>query len=129
MSDNLENEKMVWIEDGIIMTECVAALGEEKIKEFVSRFSAALEAAKGEGRALVNATSSGGMATTSGRGRKLYAEFGKKAKAKKVAIFGINTIQRVVAAFVMKAISKETGLKEIRFFKTKEEALEWLKEE
>ena len=124
-----QKEKLVWEEDGLIKTSCVAAFGEEKIKEFTSELLKALEAAAGKGRVLIDATTSGGKATTSFAGRKLYTEFGKKAKAEKVAIFGINTLQRVVASFIMRAIKKDSGIKKVKFFKNKEEAIQWLKEE
>jgi len=137
MPDNLnqnnqpvgEEEKIVWEEDGIIRTGCVAAFGEEKIKEFTSQLLKTLEAARGKGKLLVDATASGGKATTSLTGRKLYIDFGKQAKAEKVAIFGINTLQKVVASFIMKAINIGTGIKKIKFFTEKEEAVKWLKEE
>jgi len=34
-SNNSTNEKLVWEEDGIIMTICVGGLGEEKAKQFI----------------------------------------------------------------------------------------------
>jgi hypothetical protein len=137
MSDNLNQnnqsakgeEKIVWEEDGIIRTGCVAAYGEEKIKEFSSQLLKALEVAGGKGKLLVDAATSGGKATTSFAGRKLYVEFGRQAKAEKVAIFGINTLQKVVALFIMKAINIGAGIKKVKFFKEKEEAIKWLKEE
>ena len=42
----------------------------------------------------------------------------------KVAIFGMNPVVKVIASFIMDVADKE----DIRFFKTKEEALVWLKE-
>lgn len=136
MLDNLDKnkqdmdreEKLVWEEEGIIMTRCVANLGEEKIKEFTEQLLEALERADGKGRAAVNAIAGGGKATTSLSGRKIYTDFGEKARAEKIAIFGINTLQRVVASFIMRAMSKETGIKEVKFFKNKDEAIKWLKE-
>jgi|APFre7841882654_1041346.scaffolds.fasta_scaffold01608_15 hypothetical protein len=124
-----KEEKIVWEEDGIIRTGCVAAYGEERIKEFTGQFLKLLEAANGKGRALVDATASGGKATTSLTGRKIYIEFGKQAIAEKIAIFGINTLQRVVASFIMKTINIGAGIKELKFFEKKEEAIKWLKED
>ena len=124
-----KEEKIVWEEDGIIKTGCVAAYGEEKIKEFTSQFLKLLETANGKGRALVDATASGGKATTSLTGRKIYIEFGKQAIAEKIAIFGVNALQKVVASFIMKAINIGAGIKELKFFEKKEEAIKWLKED
>jgi hypothetical protein len=123
-----KEEKIVWEEDGIIKTSCVAAYGEEKIKEFTSQFLKLLETANGKGRALVDATASGGKATTSLAGRKIYVEFGRQAIAEKIAIFGVNALQKVVASFIMKSINIGAGIKELKFFKEKEEAIKWLKE-
>lgn len=43
----------------------------------------------------------------------------------KVAIFGMHPVARVVASFIMGVTKKE----DMRFFKTKEEALAWLKKD
>ena len=45
-------------------------------------------------------------------------------KIGKVAIFGLHPVARVLASFIMGVTKKE----DMRFFKTKEEALAWLKE-
>jgi len=42
----------------------------------------------------------------------------------KVALFGLHPVARVIASFVMGVTKKD----DMRFFKTKEEALAWLKE-
>jgi len=42
----------------------------------------------------------------------------------KVALFGLNPVARVIASFVMGVTRK----KDMRFFKTREEALAWLRE-
>lgn len=56
--------------------------------------------------------------------RSVFKEFSEHEKSGKVAIFGLNPVARVIASFVM-GVSKK---KEMHFFKTKEEALTWLKE-
>ena len=45
-------------------------------------------------------------------------------KLVKIAIFGLNPVARVIASFIMGVAKK----KDQRFFKTKEEALAWLKQ-
>ena len=45
-------------------------------------------------------------------------------KIGKVALFGLHPVARVIAAFIMGITRK----KDMRFFKSKEEALAWLKE-
>ena len=60
----------------------------------------------------------------SSRARKIFQEgVLEHEKTGKVALFGANPVARVIASFVMGVTSK----KDVRFFKTKEEALAWLK--
>ena len=56
--------------------------------------------------------------------RKVWKEFSEHEKFGKIALFGMHPVARVIASFVMGATKK----KNMRFFKTKEEALAWLKE-
>ena len=60
----------------------------------------------------------------SSESRKIWKEMTEHDKTGKVAIFGMHPVARVIASFVM-GVSKK---KDMRFFKTKEEALLWLKE-
>ena len=45
-------------------------------------------------------------------------------KIGKVALFGLHPVARVIASFVMGVTKKE----DMRFFRTKEEALAWIKD-
>jgi len=56
--------------------------------------------------------------------RKRQVEISGHEKTGKVALFGLHPVARVVASFFM-GISQK---KDVRFFKTREEALAWLKE-
>lgn len=56
--------------------------------------------------------------------REKGMEAAEYEKAGKVALFGMHAVARVIASFWIGLAKK----KEIRFFKTKEEALAWLKE-
>lgn len=56
--------------------------------------------------------------------RKDWKEFSEYEKFGKIALFGMHPVARVVASFVM-GVSKK---KDMRFFKSREEALAWLKE-
>ena len=62
---------------------------------------------------------------TSPEARKKQKEISEHEKVGKVALFGLHPVARVIAAFMM-GISEK---KDMRFFKTKEEALAWLKGE
>jgi len=54
--------------------------------------------------------------------RKVFAEMMEHERCGKIAVFGLNPVARVIASFVL-GNSKNTHI-----FKTKEEALAWLKE-
>ena len=56
--------------------------------------------------------------------RKIWKELSENKKLAKIALFGMHPVARVVASFVMGVTDK----KDMRFFKTREEALAWLKE-
>ena len=55
--------------------------------------------------------------------RKIFQEFTFHKKIEKVAFFGLHPVARVIASFFIGGSKK----KDMRFFKTREEALEWLK--
>jgi hypothetical protein len=56
--------------------------------------------------------------------RKVWKKGGEDAKIGKNAVFGLHPVARVVASFVLSVSNK----KDSRFFKTREEAVAWLKE-
>ena len=58
------------------------------------------------------------------KSRKIGQEMLEDKRIRKVALFGIHPVARVLASFVLGITRK----KDARFFKSKEEALIWLKE-
>ena len=56
--------------------------------------------------------------------RKIWKEMTEGDRTGKIAMYGMHPVARVLASFVM-GVSRK---KDMRFFKTKEEALAWLKE-
>ncbi len=58
------------------------------------------------------------------KARKLGIEIIEHEKVGKLALFGLHPVARVVASFFLGFTRK----KDLRFFKTREEALTWLKE-
>jgi len=60
----------------------------------------------------------------SAEARKIWKEMTENDRTGKIAMCGMHPVARVLASFVM-GISKK---KDMRFFKTREEALSWLKE-
>ena len=55
--------------------------------------------------------------------RKIWNKLSENKDTNKVALYGLHPVARVLASFVMTITKKN----EIDFFKTKEEALAWLK--
>jgi hypothetical protein len=55
--------------------------------------------------------------------RKIWKEMTEDDRTGKIAMYGMHPVARVLASFVM-GVSRK---KDVRFFKTKEEALTWLK--
>ncbi|OGF46200.1 MAG: hypothetical protein A2536_05190 [Candidatus Firestonebacteria bacterium RIFOXYD2_FULL_39_29] len=56
--------------------------------------------------------------------RKIFKEISENNKVEKISMIGLHPVARVLASFIM-GISRN---KNMRIFKTKEEALAWLKE-
>ena len=56
--------------------------------------------------------------------RKTWKELSENENSGKLAITGVSPVARVIASFVMGVTKKE----DMRFFKSKDEALAWLKE-
>ena len=56
--------------------------------------------------------------------RKIFAEMTEHEQCGKIAVFGLNPVTRVIASFVLGGGKK----KDTQIFKTKDEALKWLKE-
>lgn len=54
--------------------------------------------------------------------RQIWKEFSENENTHKVATFGLNPVSRVIASFVMGTLKKG----DLRFFKTKEDALTWI---
>lgn len=61
---------------------------------------------------------------SSSEARKVYQKMLEHEKFNKVALWGLHSMARVIASFAMGVTKK----RDIHFFKTKEEALAWLKE-
>ncbi len=57
--------------------------------------------------------------------RVLWREINQRAEINKIAYYGLNFISRIVASFIMGKLKKSN----IRFFKSKSEAVQWLKED
>lgn len=76
---------------------------------------------EGKMKMLIDINKSGHL---SSRARKIGQETLEDEKIGKVALFGAHPVARVIAAFIIGVTRK----KDFRFFKTREEALAWLKD-
>ena len=108
-------------EDNIIRITIVGELDEETqigINEVGYKLMNTLE---GRVYALIDLNKAGRVSPGA---RKRQVEISEHEKTAKVALFGLHPVARVVASFFM-GISQK---KDMRFFRTREEALAWLKE-
>ena len=123
------SEREIWVgenriylgEDNILYATIVGELDETRartIKEITLKF---INIVEGKVNALADLNKAGHQ--TPGA-RKIWRESAENEKFRKVALFGMHPVARVIASFVMGVSKKE----DMRFFKTKEEALAWFKE-
>jgi len=110
-------------EDNILyITPCEGDVDKKRAIDFRNAFIKIADVVEGKVDLLIDANKVG---QPSSRARKIIQEgVLKYEKTGKVALFGANPVARVIASFVMGVTRK----KDMRFFKTKEEALAWLKE-
>ncbi len=122
------SEREIWVGENRLYLEednvlCIINVGEidEKIaieiKEAVLKIMNMVE---GKVHTITDLNKAG---KTTSRARKVFQELAEHEKQGKNAFYGMHPVARVLASFFM-GISKK---KDIRFFKTKEEALTWLK--
>ena len=125
-----EKDREIWVggdriylgEEGIIYITVVGEKDEKIAVYFRDAFIKIANMVEGEVGLLIDANKAG---QPSSKAREIIQEgVLKHEKTRKVAIFGTNPVIKMVASFLMGAIRK----KYMRFFKTKEEALVWLKE-
>ncbi len=123
-------EREIWIgesslllgEDNIIYQTIVGKIDEKDAIAFQDASEKLRSLVKGKVNALVDLSRAGKptpKAREIGRKRLENEDIGK------IALFGQHPVARVIASFIMGVTRK----KDMRFFRTKEEALAWLKEE
>ena len=125
-----EDEREIWIgKNRLFLSKgniLVYTLNGEINKEIVIAMNeAALELAdlvEGRVNVFVDLNNAG---KSSPEARKIGSEYLSNEKYGKIAYFGLHPVARVLTSFFM-GISKK---KDMRYFKTKEEALAWLKGE
>ncbi len=125
----LENDKDVWVgenhtylgEDNILYTTVVGEVDESKAKAIRDAHLKFLSMVEGKVNSLVDLNKAGKQPPAA---RKIGKDMFEHERIGKIALFGLHPVARVIASFVIGVTRK----KEIRFFKTREEAIAWLKE-
>jgi hypothetical protein len=118
----LVGESRIYLgEDNIIY---ITAAGSPDEKMAIANKEAAVKVAsmvEGKVKVLLDITAAGKQSTET---RRVWKEYVESEKFGKFALVGLHPVAQVIASFVM-GLSKK---KDMRFFKTKQEALVWLKE-
>ena len=106
--------------DNILYMTLVGEIDGKKTSIPMEEIMKLLNMVKGKVNIFVNLNKAG---KPSIKARKLTVEIHKNEKVGKVAHFGVNPVAKVIAAFFMGSCKK----KNVKFFNTKERAIEWLK--
>lgn len=109
-------------DDNIIHVDSIGEQDEREALEGKNKVLELAEKLQGKCKILNDLTNMGKSRPES---RKIMIESLKHKKVGKVANFGANTVSRFIASVMIKASGTED---KVRMFKTKEEALKWLKE-
>ena len=123
------SEREIWVgesrfylgEDNILYETVVGEQTERMATEMRKVTEKLQNIVDGKVNVLIDLNEAG---TPSSGARKIGQEAFENEKVGKIALFGLHPVARVIASFVMGVTRK----KDIRFFKTKEKALTWLKE-
>jgi hypothetical protein len=123
------SEREIWVgenrfylgEDDIMYIETSGDYDLKVVSELRDAFLKLLSFAEGKADIIVDINRSGKSAQNA---RKAFAELMEDERCRKIAIFGMNPVARVIASFILGS-SKN---KNTKIFKTKEESLAWVKE-
>ena len=124
-----EKEREIWVgesryylgEDNIVYVTIVGEVDEKIANKHREAGAKTINMIEGTVDVLIDINKAGKL---SPEARKVFRELSENEKAGKIAIFGLHPVARVIASFFMGTTKK----KDMRFLKTKEEALAWLKE-
>ena len=108
-------------QDGILHVTAIGEKDEQAAAEIREAVLGLLATVEGKVHILVDLNRAGKQ---SPQARRTWRELSEHDKTGKVALYGLHPVARVLASFLMGVARK----REIGFFKTKEEALAWIKE-
>lgn len=94
----------------------------EKVKQMMAEEDAILAKLQREGKPLMILGNAELMGKMTAEGRKIAVEYVKSYNFKKIAVYGGSTFIMTVAALVIRALRR----KDIRIFKSRKAALQWL---
>ncbi|MCK5561725.1 MAG: STAS/SEC14 domain-containing protein [Thermoplasmata archaeon] len=122
-----DNDKEIWIgenrfyldENNIIHETVVGEIDDETAIVAKKVVADLIEMADGEVKIMIDITQAG---TPSRNARLIGQESLNDERIGKIAIFGMNPVAKVIASFFMNFTHKNN----IKFFKIKKEAIEWL---
>lgn len=109
-------------EDNILYETIVGDIDDETVTAAKEATYKLMDRVEGKLHILIDINKAG---KPSKKARNIFKEFMDHEKWGKVAMYGLHPAARMIASFGMGMSRK----KDMRFFKTKEEALKWLKEE
>ena len=124
-----EKDREIWVgknrlylgEDNIVYFFIVGEHDENIAIACGEAFLKLINMVEGKGNALGDINKTGKQSLEA---RKIWKKISENEKVGKLALIGMHPVARVLASFLIGTTKK----KDIRFFKTKEEALAWLKE-
>ncbi len=117
-----DGNRMFHDEDNIIHDILVGDIDEESARSRIDAMKEFANTVDGKIKLLADCNKCG---KPSSKARKIVKEVTENYdKLGKHAIVGVNPIARIIGSFILRATKK----KDIRFFKTKEKALAWLRE-
>lgn len=122
------SEREIWVgenrvylgEDNILYSIAVGESDEKRAIAMKEAIFKLMNMVEGKVNCLIDLSKSG---KHSPEARKIWKEMAEDDRTRKVAMFGMHPVARVIASFVM-GVSRK---KDMRFFGKKEEALAWLK--
>ena len=123
-----EKDREIWVgesrfylgEDNILYETVVGEQDEKTAITMQEATDKLMNMVEGKVNLLIDLNKTG---RPSPEARKKEQEAFEDERIRKVALFGLHPVAQVIASFVMGVTRK----KDMRFFKTKEEALAWLK--
>ncbi len=125
-----DEDREIWIgesrvylgDDNIVYFTLVGEFDEKRALALKEAFLKLVGVPEGKVNVLGDLT---GMRKPSPEARAVSKELNEHEKVGKIALIGLNPVARVIASFVMGVSNK----KDMRLFRSRDEALGWLKEE